>query len=151
MSDNNLVNENKLTNAIELIEKFNNDRESQLLIEHYRDKSLPELFAISRREVSHSAFLSKVFSENSFHNCGTYPFLALLRILFKRYRMQSASQKTSRINEVSQLILTQENFVSDVKVDTEEIIKDKTGKSDGRVDIVLRANILPQYIPAACK
>ena len=50
---------------IDAIIKFNNDPEVQKLASFYSNQSVPEIFGVSRREVSHSAFLSWLFTTNA--------------------------------------------------------------------------------------
>lgn len=151
MRDNMASGYNGTQDVIELLEKFNNDEVTQSLIEQYQSKSLPELFSVSRREISHSAFLSKVLSDKSFHNCGTFPFLAFLRVIYKRSKKQRRSQQHSSIDGISQLILTGESFIAGVRGFTEKTTKDGDSRNNGRADIVLMADVLPKYVQAVGK
>ena len=60
---------------IEAIIKFNNDPKVQVLQGFYHNQSVPEILSVSRREVSHSAFLSWIFNPNANHGLGQKPLI----------------------------------------------------------------------------
>ena len=132
------------TSVIKLLEQFNKDPQTQALIDKYLKKSFPELFAISRRETSHSAFLSQVFQENSFHNLGTIPMLALLRILTRRSREQDNHTIETKLQNA---VLLNTVKLSNVEIDTEVMTRILYARKQGKADIVIHSDIFIPGVP----
>lgn len=115
---------------------FNNDVDVQRLKEIYYSQTLPEIFAVSRRELTHSSFLAWLFATSSNHGLGTAPLVQLLEL----YVLKSREQKKKWITDkVSNAIITRDFHISECTSVTEEAVV--TAKARGRADIVLTCEI----------
>lgn len=70
-------------NYVDAIIEFNNDPNVRKLREFYSSKSFPEILGVSRRELSHSAFLAWLFSSAENHMFGIQPVMQLLELYVK--------------------------------------------------------------------
>ena len=115
---------------------FNNDVDVQRLKEIYYSQTLPEIFAVSRRELTHSSFLAWLFATSSNHGLGTDPLVQLLEL----YVLKSREQKKKWITDkVSNAIITRDFHISECTSVTEEAVV--TANARGRADIVLTCEI----------
>ena len=115
---------------------FNNDVDVQHLKEIYYSQTLPEIFAVSRRELTHSSFLAWLFATSSNHGLGTAPLVQLLEL----YVLKSREQKKKWITDkVSNAIITRDFHISECISVTEEAVV--TANARGRADIVLTCEI----------
>jgi hypothetical protein len=115
---------------------FNNDVDVQRLKEIYYSQTLPEIFAVSRRELTHSSFLAWLFATSSNHGLGTAPLVQLLEL----YVLKSREQKKKWITDkVSNAIITRDFHISECTSVTEEAVV--TANARGRADIVLTCEI----------
>ena len=115
---------------------FNNDVDVQRLKEIYYNQTLPEIFAVSRRELTHSSFLAWLFATSSNHGLGTAPLVQLLEL----YVLKSREQKKKWITDkVSNAIITRDFRISECTSVTEEAVV--TANARGRADIVLTCEI----------
>lgn len=115
---------------------FNNDVDVQRLKEIYYSQTLPEIFAVSRRELTHSSFLAWLFATSSNHGLGTVPLVQLLEL----YVLKSREQKKKWITDkVSNAIITRDFHISECTSVTEEAVV--TANARGRADIVLTCEI----------
>lgn len=115
---------------------FNNDVDVQRLKEIYYSQTLPEIFAVSRRELTHSSFLAWLFATSSNHGLGTAPLVQLLEL----YVLKSREQEKNRItDELSNAIITRDFHISECISVTEEAVV--TANAKGRADIVLTCEI----------
>ena len=115
---------------------FNNDVDVQRLKEIYYSQTLPEIFAVSRRELTHSSFLAWLFATSSNHGLGTAPLVQLLEL----YVLKSREQKKKWITDkVSNAIITRDFHISECISVTEEAVV--TANARGRADIVLTCEI----------
>lgn len=115
---------------------FNNDVDVQRLKEIYYSQTLPEIFAVSRRELTHSSFLAWLFATSSNHGLGTAPLVQLLEL----YVLKSREQKKKWITDkVSNAIITRDFHISECTSVTEEAMV--TANARGRADIVLTCEI----------
>ena len=115
---------------------FNNDVDVQRLKEIYYSQTLPEIFAVSRRELTHSSFLAWLFATSSNHGLGTAPLVQLLEL----YVLKSREQKKKWITDkVSNAIIMRDFHISECTSVTEEAVV--TANARGRADIVLTCEI----------
>ena len=115
---------------------FNNDVDVQRLKEIYYSQTLPEIFAVSRRELTHSSFLAWLFATSSNHGLGTAPLVQLLEL----YVLKSREQKKKWITDkLSNAIITRDFHISECISVTEEAVV--TANARGRADIVLTCEI----------
>ncbi|MFV0172581.1 PD-(D/E)XK nuclease family protein [Empedobacter falsenii] len=63
--------------------KFKNDPDFQKLENFYYSKSFSEILGVSRREISHSGFLSWLLNNTESHNLGEFPIKKFLDIVLK--------------------------------------------------------------------
>ena len=115
---------------------FNNDVDVQRLKEIYYSQTLPEIFAVSRRELTHSSFLAWLFATSSNHGLGTAPLVQLLELYVLKSREQ---KKKCIIDKVSNAIITRDFHISECTSVTEEAVV--TANARGRADIVLTCEI----------
>ena len=115
---------------------FNNDVDVQRLKEIYYSQTLPEIFAVSRRELTHSSFLAWLFATSSNHGLGTAPLVQLLELYVLKSREQEKNWITDK---VSNAIITRDFHISECTSVTEEAVV--TANARGRADIVLTCEI----------
>ena len=115
---------------------FNNDVDVQRLKEIYYSQTLPEIFAVSRRELTHSSFLAWLFATSSNHGLGTAPLVQLLELYVLKSREQEKNWIT---DELSNAIITRDFHISECISVTEEAVV--TANAKGRADIVLTCEI----------
>lgn len=133
MQENNeIMDEQKI---IESIVKFNNDPVVHQLQAFYNNKTVPEIFGVSRRELSHSAFLSWLFNQGSNHGMGLMPLMQLLELYMKLYIEQNKSFLSEQLQTA---ILTRSLTILSTDVVIEESIK---ARKNGRADIVIYCDI----------
>lgn len=70
--------------VIEMINRFNSDDTFSELREMYSSKSFPEILSISRKEMSHSAFIAWLLKPGESHGLGTFPITQFFKILVRR-------------------------------------------------------------------
>lgn len=63
--------------------KFKNDPDFQKLENFYYSKSFSEILGVSRREISHSGFLTWLLNNTESHNLGEFPIKKFLDIVLK--------------------------------------------------------------------
>ena len=125
---------------IDAIIKFNNDPEVQKLASFYSNQSVPEIFGVSRREVSHSAFLSWLFTTNANHGLGEKPLMQLLELYLKCCRDQNkVSTDGVQLEQILSVVLTRLISLLSTDVQTEEAVA--IDKAKGRADIVIACNV----------
>lgn len=115
---------------------FNNDVDVQRLKEIYYSQTLPEIFAVSRRELTHSSFLAWLFATSSNHGLGTVPLVQLLELYVLKSREQEKNWITDKL---SNAIITRDFHISECISVTEEAVV--TANARGRTDIVLTCEI----------
>lgn len=115
---------------------FNNDVDVQCLKEIYYSQTLPEIFAVSRRELTHSSFLAWLFATSSNHGLGTAPLVQLLELYVLKSREQEKNWITDKL---SNAIITRDFHISECTSVTEEAVV--TANARGRADIVLTCEI----------
>lgn len=124
---------------IDAIIAFNNDPEVQQLQSYYYNQTLPEVFGVSRREMSHSSLLAWLFTPSANHGLGAQPLVQLMELYLKCYREE---HKTSLPEELQSAILTRSVNIISANATTEEYVS--TSKAKGRVDILIQCDV---YIP----
>lgn len=115
---------------------FNNDVDVQHLKEIYYSQTLPEIFAVSRRELTHSSFLAWLFATSSNHGLGTAPLVQLLELYVLKSREQEKNWITDKL---SNAIITRDFHISECTSVTEEAVV--TANARGRADVVLTCDI----------
>ena len=115
---------------------FNNDVDVQRLKEIYYSQTLLEIFAVSRRELTHSSFLAWLFATSSNHGLGTVPLVQLLELYVLKSREQEKNWITDKL---SNAIITRDFHISECISVTEEAVV--TANARGRADIVLTCEI----------
>ena len=127
----------KHEDVVNAIIEFNNDQIVQRLRNIYYNQNLPEIFAVSRRELSHSSFLAWLFSASGNHNFGTMP----LSLLLELYVLASNSFDSKKISEsLYTSILTRNIKFAECSIVTEEALEVDGIK--GRADIVLDYDVI---------
>lgn len=141
MKEEDVASRNK-RDIIETIIKFNNDPEVRQLQSFYYNQTVPEILGVSRREVSHSAFLAWLFNPDANHGLGQKPLIRLLERYLRCYRDQGKEY----IDNVEKLpttiqtaILTHNISVISTTVKTEESVA--VNKARGRADIVITCDV----------
>ena len=115
---------------------FNNDVDVQRLKAIYYNQTLPEIFAVSRRELTHSSFLAWLFATSSNHGLGTVPLVQLLELYVLKSREQEKNWITDKLLNA---IITRDFHISECISVTEEAVV--TANARGRADIVLTCEI----------
>lgn len=121
---------------IQYIIDFNNDPEVQQLQSYYYNQTMPEILGVSRREVSHSAFLAWLFNPEANHGLGARPLIQLLELYLQCYRNQGKNFLTP---DLQTAILTRDITIIASEVGIEKFVE--TNKSKGRADIVIECDI----------
>lgn len=133
-------------NYIAEILKFNHDSDVALLINHYDSISMLSMLSVTRREMTHSAFLAELLKENSFHGLGNLPMQLFIEVILGRAIKQNTMLAGSKGNpvfftELKNAILTRRLEPSNIVVDTEKDFKDYDGGNSGRVDILAKCRV----------
>lgn len=129
------------------IQQFNLDPDVQRCSSLYDAKSFPDLLSVTRREMSHSAFISELLKYESFHGLGNYPLLLFLQAVLHRADQQGTKIQEGRnkgkpvfFTGLRSAILSQSLNPSGISVQKEWSFKDK-GDNSGRVDILVRCKV----------
>lgn len=132
------------TNYVDQIHKFNLDPEVQKCQCIYDSKSFLDLLSVTRREMSHSAFLAELLKDESFHRLGAYPLSLFLQKVLSRSIKQGTKNLESKnpvfFPELKSALLSQKFNPSGISVYPEWSFKDADGNS-GRVDILVRCRV----------
>lgn len=121
---------------IDAIIDFNNDANVQCLQNLYNNPTFLDILAVSRRELSHSAFLAWLFNMSANHGLGTTPVLQLLELFVVRSRQQNKERLDSALMNA---ILSRSITINNMAVETESNVK--TSKAKGRADIVIDISV----------
>lgn len=114
-----------------MILEYNRDPKVRLLADYYEKPSMLDVLSVSRREMSHSAFLADLLKEDGFHGMGSLPLYLFLEKVLER----SNNQKSDAFFPAFRMaVLTRTLDPVDIKTNTEVSFKDNYGNS-GRVDI----------------
>ena len=84
---------NKKMNVHSEIQRFNADPRIGYLHSMYESNSFMNCLSVSRREMSHSRFLSELLKEESFHDAGTLPLQLFLEAVLDRAIKQGTRLK----------------------------------------------------------
>ena len=126
------VNEMTTKNIIDAIIDFNNDPDVHKLMNIYYNQSLPEIFAVSRRELSHSSFLAWLFTMTANHMLGNIPIIQFLELYILKSRETSKKYISDSLYTA---IITRNIQIMDSTANTEEAVTGNDAK--GRADIVI--------------
>ena len=124
----------KYEDVVNDIIEFNNDSIVQRLRNIYYNQNLPEIFAVSRRELSHSSFLAWLFTSSANHGFGVLPLNLLLELFILKGR-----EKRLLSDKLTNAIITRSFHILESSAVTEESVSTK--KVKGRADIVLTCNV----------
>lgn len=132
------------TDHIDQIRKFNLDPEVKKCQCLYDSKSFLSILSVTRREMSHSAFIAELLKDGSFHGLGNYPLSLFLQTILSRSIKQGTknleSGKPVVFQELKSAILAQTLEPSGISVQPEFSFIDADGNS-GRVDILVRCKV----------
>ena len=118
--------------VVDAIVEFNNDPDVHRLRNIYYNQNIAEIFAVSRRELSHSSFLAWLFTMSANHMLGNLPIIQLLEL----YILKSREQHKKYISDLLYTaIITRNIQILDTAANTEEAVTAKEAK--GRADIVI--------------
>ena len=125
-------------NYVDAIIEFNNDPNVRKLREFYSSKSFPEILGVSRRELSHSAFLAWLFSSAESHMFGIQPVMQLLELYVKN-ALEQQRIGSDAAQKLLNPILTRQIDLLSSSVVTEEYVE--IAKKKGRADIVISCDM----------
>lgn len=125
-------------NYVDAIIEFNNDPNVRKLREFYSSKSFPEILGVSRRELSHSAFLAWLFSSAESHMFGIQPVMQLLELYVKN-ALEQQRIGSDAAQKLLNPILTRQIDLLSSSVATEEYVE--IAKKKGRADIVISCDM----------
>ena len=118
---------------IEAVLDFNNDPKVQRLASYYTNQSIPEIFKISRKEESHSAFLAWLFTPTANHELGNVPLILFIELYIRCYHKQEHRFSISQELEVAILTRTISIISADVRTEV--------ATAKGRTDIEIYCNV----------
>ena len=125
------VNEMTTKNIIDAIIDFNNDPDVHKLMNIYYNQNLPGIFAVSRRELSHSSFLAWLFTMTANHMLGNIPIIQFLELYILKSRETSKKHISDSLYTA---IITRNIQIMDSTANTEEAVTGNDAK--GRADIL---------------
>ena len=108
-------------NYVDAIIEFNNDPNVRKLREFYSSKSFPEILGVSRRELSHSAFLAWLFSSAENHMFGIQPVMQLLELYVKK-ALEQQKMRSDAAQKLLNPLLTRQNDLLCSSVVSEEYV-----------------------------
>ena len=118
---------------IDEIIKFKNDPDSQKLENFYYSKSFSEILGVSRREISHSGFLSWLLNNTETHNLGEFPMKKFLDIILKFSNDKLKNKHSNLYNS----FVTEDYEIERIYIRAEFSIK-----NIGRLDIYVELTLL---------
>lgn len=129
------------------IQKFNADSRIGYLHSMYESNSFMNCLSVSRREMSHSKFLSELLKEDSFHNAGSLPLQLFLEAVLDRAikqdtRLKEHPKKAVMFPSLKSAIMARSLSLSDIDVSPEVDFSDGNNNS-GRVDILINCRVKP--------
>ena len=144
---NNYYSYQTMINLYSEIQRLNADCRLSHLHSMYESNSFLNCLSVSRREMSHSMFLSELFKEDSFHDVGTLPLQFFLEAVLERAvkqdtRLKEHPEKTVIFPSLKSAILARNLSLSDIDVSTEVNFSDGKDKN-GRVDILISCRVKP--------
>lgn len=144
---NNYYSYQTMINLYSEIQRLNADSRLSHLHSMYESNSFLNCLSVSRREMSHSMFLSELFKEDSFHDVGTLPLQFFLEAVLERAvkqdtRLKEHPEKTVIFPSLKSAILARNLSLSDIDVSTEVNFSDGKDKN-GRVDILISCRVKP--------
>ena len=113
--------------------KFKNDPDFQKLENFYYSKSFSEILGVSRREISHSAFLAWLLGNLESHNLGEFPVKKFLDIILKFSNDKLKSKHSDLFNS----FVTEDYLIERLFIKSEYAIKNV-----GRLDIYIELTLL---------
>lgn len=113
--------------------KFKNDPDYQKLENFYYSKSISEILGVSRREISHSAFLAWLFGNLESHNLGEFSIKKLFDIILK----YSGAEFKKKNSNLFNAFVTEDYSIEKLHVQSEYFIKNV-----GRLDIFIEMTVI---------
>lgn len=113
--------------------KFKNDPDFQKLENFYYSKSFSEILGVSRREISHSGFLTWLLGNLESHNLGEFPIKKFLDIILKFSNDKLKTKHSDLFNSFA----TEDYSIDKLFIKTEYAIKNV-----GRLDIYIELTLL---------
>lgn len=113
--------------------KFKNDSDFQKLENFYYSKSFSEILGVSRREISHSGFLSWLLGNLESHNLGEFTIKKFLDIILK---FSNDTLKTKH-SDLFNSFVTEDYLIERLFIKSEYVIKNV-----GRLDIYIELTLL---------
>lgn len=112
--------------------KFKNDPDFQKLENFYYSKSFSEILGVSRREISHSAFIGWLLNNTESHNLGDFSIRKFLDIVLK-----FSNNKLKNNIEIYNSFVTEDYEIERLYVEREKAIN-----KVGRLDIYVELTVL---------
>lgn len=113
--------------------KFKNDPDFQKLENFYYSKSFSEILGVSRREISHSRFLSWLLGNLESHHLGEFPIKKFLDIILKF----SNDKLKTKHSDLFNAFVTEDYLIERLFIKPEYAIKNV-----GRLDIYIELSLL---------
>lgn len=131
---------------ISRIQEFNKDVKVQELRNQYEANSFVDILSVTRREMSHSAFLVELLKDNSFHGLGSIPMHLFMELLLRRALQQNTKTQDGgeevMFSELKSAILSRKLHFESIEVDKEVSFED-ADNNKGRVDILAKCGVSP--------
>lgn len=131
---------------ISRIQEFNKNIKVQELREQYEAKSFVDILSVTRREMSHSAFLVELLKDDSFHGLGSIPMHLFMELLLRRALQQNTKTQEGgeevMFSEFKSAILSRKLHFESIEVDKEVSFED-ADDNKGRVDILAKCGVSP--------
>lgn len=135
-----------MENIISRIQEFNKDVKVQELRNQYEANSFVDILSVTRREMSHSAFLVELLKDNSFHGLGSIPMHLFMELLLRRALQQNTKTldggEEVMFSELKSAILSRKLHFESIEVDKEVSFED-ADNNKGRVDILAKCGVSP--------
>lgn len=116
----------------DMIIDFKNDPNSQRLENFYYSKSFSEILGVSRREMSHSSFISWLLNNSESHNLGNFPIRKFLDIIIK-----FSNDKLKNNIELYNSLITEDYKIDHLSVENEKVLEGSKKRLDIYVDFNL--------------
>ncbi len=110
---------------------FKNDSDFQKLENFYYSKSFSEILGVSRREMSHSGFISWLLNKSESHNLGEFTIKKFLDIVLK-----FGSQKFKKNSTLYNSLVTEDYEIENINIEREKVINESR-----RLDIYIKITL----------
>lgn len=127
------------------LKRFNADKRLRELHSRYETNSFLNVLSASRRELSHSSFLSELLKDDSFHGAGTLPLqLFLEAILYKAIEQDTKLSGTETkvfFSTLQSAIMSRSLSMSEIEVSTEVPFTNISNREKGRIDLLISCKV----------